>query len=337
MILNSTSKIAILAVSLLVLHGCATAPVSVPLEETVLKDVCRNYDVEWQWDSISQVIALTRKGLKAKAMVGSDLVILGDEKIKLSSPLKMQKGTVIVPADFKRKVIDRLTQKFDYTIKKFRVVIIDPGHGGQDPGAIGKNGLKEKNVVLDIAKRLKDSLEEKGIDVIMTRTDDQFVPLEERSAIAARSKADLFISIHANASRARAAHGFEVFYLRDVDDNDAEVVKNYKILFNRLAMQKNNSVLEGILSSMISTYKRAESDRLAEYITKNTAETINSHNRGTKSARYVVLRNTLIPAILVEVGFLSNRQEEGLLKESSYREKIADSLAEGLIGYSGRR
>ncbi|HOW35215.1 MAG TPA: N-acetylmuramoyl-L-alanine amidase [Candidatus Omnitrophota bacterium] len=332
-------KIALLIILALSVYGCATAPISVSPEEAVLKDLCQRYDVQWEWDSVSQVVTLTRQGLKAKAMAGSDLIVMGDEKIKLSAPLKMDRGTILVPPDFKHKVIDRLTQKFDYTLKKFRAVVIDPGHGGQDPGAIGRDGLKEKEVVLDIAKRLKQELEGKGIKVIMTRDGDTFLSLEERPRIAARSGADLFISIHANASRARSASGFEVYYLKGADEvspYDVEMNKNYKMAFNHFSMQKNDSALEGIVSSMMAAYKQAESSRLAEYITRNTADAINSKNRGSKSARYVVLRNTVIPAVLVEVGFLSNRQEGDLLKSSSYRQKIADSLAEGFVGYASR-
>lgn len=332
-------RIALFVILALFVYGCATAPVSGPVDETVLKDLCQHYDVQWEWDSVSQVVTLTRQGLRAKAMAGSDLIAMGDEQIKLSAPLKMDRGTIVVPPDFKRKVIDRLTQKFDYTLKKFRLVIIDPGHGGQDPGAIGREGLKEKEVVLDVAKRLKQELEDRGIKVIMTRDDDTFISLEERPQVAARSGADLFISIHANASRARSASGFEVYYLKGSDEvfaYDAELKKNYKIAFNHFSMQQNNSALEGIVSSMMAAYKQAESSRLAEYITRNTAETINSKNRGSKSARYVVLRNTVIPAVLVEVGFLSNKQEGDLLRSSSYRQKIADSLAEGFVGYASR-
>ena len=218
-------------------------------------------------------------------------------------------------------------------------MIIDAGHGGKDPGAISRTGLKEKNIVLDIAQRLKKGLEEKGMKVIMTRDRDEFIPLEERAQIANKSKADLFISIHANSSRAKSVHGIEVYYLRNLDNvtrRDVQLGTNYKEMFSHFTMRQNEPTLERILLDMMYAHKQSESKKLARYLTKNTADTVNSMDRGSKSSAFFVLKNTLIPAVLAEVGFLSNKSEENLLATAGYRQEIADGLAKSIIAYASK-
>ena len=316
--------------------GCATTQrAHAPKEETNLKEICGQNNVLWEWDSVSEVVTLNRGGLKAKAMIGSSTVIVDDEPIVLNSPLKRKKGIVIVPPDFKSKVIDRLQGGDRFDFRRFHRIILDPGHGGKDPGAIGRSGIKEKNITLDIAKRLKRKLEEKGIDVVMTRNDDTFISLDERTQIAARGQGDFFISIHANASRARNVNGAEIFYLRDsartIKDND-EFEKNCGIYFNQLSLSRE-PVVERILLDVLSQHKEYESQKLADYLSKNSLETPEAKSRGSKTAGFYVLKNTLMPAVLIEVGFLTNKGEEDLLKTNSYRQKIADNLANGIAGY----
>ena len=194
-------------------------------------------------------------------------------------------------------------------------------------------------IVLDIAKRLRGSLEKHGIKTIMTRTKDEFVSLEKRTEIASRSKGDLFVSIHANSSPAKAARGLEVFYLRNLDSHEKkedQMKENQKALFSQFSMQKNSTVLDNILADMVYTHKQGESEKLANFVTQRTANSINAPNRGSKSSAFFVLRNTLIPAILVEVGFLSNSTEEKALKTRFYRQKIANGLAESILDYANK-
>ena len=319
--------------------GCATASVKGKKEST-LKDLCEKNQIEWQWDSVSQVVTLNYQGLQAKAMVGSNLVIINNEQIFLSVPLKRKRDVVFVPFDFEPRVIERLKGlSYDYGVKKFKLIMIDPGHGGKDPGAIGKSGLQEKEVVLDISQRLKSSLQQKGMEVEMTRTADEFIPLEDRSLIAHKAKADLFVSVHANSSRARNASGLEVYYLRDLTaevKKDIFKVTKYRDVFSQFSMEKNIPVLNEILFDMMHLYKQAESKRLAEHLTQDTADAIHSKSRGSMAAGFSVLRNTLIPAVLIEVGFLSNKAEESLLATDSYRQKIADGICESILKYANK-
>ena len=317
--------------------GCATTETArLPKEEVRLKELCERSGVEWQWDSVSEVVTLNRGGLKAKALMGSNTVVIADEKIILSAPLKRRKGTVIVPYDFKRKVIERLAPIADFTYRRFQKIIVDAGHGGKDPGALGRSGTREKNVVLDIAKRLKRRLEEKGFDVAMTRNSDRFISLEERTRIAARVKGDLFVSIHANANRSRNLIGAEVYYPREsaqsLKSND-DYEKNCKIYINQTSINPNSPTVKEILIDMLSHNKPYESQKLAQHLSQNTLNDGETKSRGSKMAGFYVLKNSLMPAVLVEVGYLTNKYEESLLKTNAYRQKIAELLAKGIADY----
>ncbi len=318
--------------------GCATTVTTHPPREvTNLKELCEQNNVSWQWDSVSEVVTLNRGGIKAKTLIGSNTVVIDEEPIVLSVPLKRRKGVVIVPSDFKRKVIDRLAPKKNFSYLKFKRIIVDAGHGGKDPGAMGRSGVKEKNVVLDIAKRLKRRLEDRGFEVIMTRNSDKFISLEERARIAARAKGDLFLSVHANANRSRSINGTEVYYARDsaqaLKSNEI-FEKNCKLYFSQLSMAKNSPPVEQILTAILSQNKQFESQKLAQHLSKNTLDDGETKSRGSRMAGFYVLKNTSMPAVLVEVGYLTNKSEETLLKTSSYRQKIAEMLAKGIADYS---
>lgn len=341
---------------MLFLGGCATTPryveTSLPQGEVTLQQLCDLYNIEWHWDSFSQVITLNNNGVETTAMVGSDVVLVGDKEVHLSAPLERKQSMIVIPADFHQKVIgpskktltndDKfvdLDETFDHTMHRFKKIIIDPGHGDKDPGAIGKMGTQEKDVVLDVAKRLAYILEDYGIDIVMTRKTDRFISLAQRTEIASRSDADLFISIHANSSSARSANGFEVYYLRNLDQSGKDEEQrrlNERNKFQDLNMNQNSGALKSIVSDMLYAHKQALSPDLAQFIAHKTAKDIRSSNRGEKQAGFYVLRNTLIPAILVEIGFLSHPKEEKNLRSSHHRQKLAESIAKNILSYDGQ-
>ncbi|MFH1360901.1 MAG: N-acetylmuramoyl-L-alanine amidase [Candidatus Omnitrophota bacterium] len=318
-------------------QGCATAPsVDLSTEELSLKDLCQRYGIQWQLDSVSQVVKLNRGSLEAKALVGSTRVILGDEKITLSAPVSRQRGSVYVPYDFKTKVINRLIKETGTATQRFGMVVIDAGHGGRDPGATGITGLVEKDVNLEIARKVKRILENNGIRVKMTRDRDEYLTLEERAQHVDPSEADLFVSIHANASTSRRSSGLEIYCLKDLDDRLKREIRQEKIyqpVLNSLDKRKNDETLDEILLDMLYAHKQGESEALAKNIAEKMAKDLNADSGSCRTAGFAVLKNTLVPAILVEVGYLSNKKEEELLRTESYRQKVAESLAQSILQY----
>ncbi len=324
--------------------GCATVPKkSLPsANEAFLKDLCDLHQIHIEWDNVSRVVTLSFQDQRAKFLVGSDVVFINNDKIYLSSATRIEQSAIIVPIDFKTKIIDRLTpviykhHAVTYAAHPLREVIIDPGHGGKDPGAIGRVGTREKDIVLDVSRRIKRLLEKDGIKVRMTRNRDEFITLQGRTEMACRSKADLFVSIHANSSPVKAVSGMEIYSLRDLDyseRNEAQRKANTDLMFRHLLMDRKDHDLQNIVSDLLYSYKQAEGSYLAGYISEQVPEISRIKSRGSKVARFYVLRNTMIPAVLVEIGYVTNPQEERQLRQSVYRQKIAGALAETISSY----
>jgi N-acetylmuramoyl-L-alanine amidase len=212
-------------------------------------------------------------------------------------------------------------------------IVIDPGHGGYDPGALGA-GTSEANVVLDVALRLEALLREAGVDVILTRRTDEFVPLEERPAIATREQADLFLSIHANASRTRTARGVESYYLNFATDPNAEAVAARE----NAATGRTINNLPEILKAIALNSKLDESRSFATLIQRAMASQLSTadsglRNLGVKQAPFVVLIGAAMPSVLVEISFITNAQEGRLLRSGAYRQRIAQALFDAVRGY----
>lgn len=222
----------------------------------------------------------------------------------------------------------------------FRAVVIDPGHGGSEIGAVGPSGLTEKFLVLDIARRLGSMLEERlGIEVRLTRESDIDKTLEERTAFANNLKADAFISIHANSYRGRSVRGAETFFLSDRASDD-EALRLAAIENDALQLQgpaSGDDELQMLLWDMAQTAHLQESSVLAEMIQSKLNTLGEATDRGIKQAPFRVLKGANMPAVLVEVGFLSNPAEERLLSDSSYRQQIAEMLFESLNRYRRRQ
>jgi N-acetylmuramoyl-L-alanine amidase len=221
-------------------------------------------------------------------------------------------------------------------------IVIDPGHGGHDTGAIGPDGLYEKDVVLDIALKLKKILsKDPNYEVFLTRDSDVFIPLPERTKIANREHADLFVSIHANASTSREARGVETYFLNWTNDEETMKVaarENQITMKQMRQIRKPDDVLDVMLGDLARDNKRDESMALANYIQDRLVTGIdrdNPHvvNLGVKWALFYVLFGARMPSVLVEVSFISNPHEERLLSKSQYREDVARSVAAGINTY----
>lgn len=217
-----------------------------------------------------------------------------------------------------------------------RRVVIDPGHGGKDPGAIGPEGLQEKDVTLKIAHKVAEKLkDELGCEVILTRHDDVFLPLEQRTAIANAKKADLFVSIHTNAAPSAAAAGIETYFLNFAVDEDAMRVA----ALENATSSKRIGELQSILNNILKNAKVNESSRLAGFVQKDLVKSLNGRfgdikSLGVKQAPFFVLIGAQMPSILVETSFISNPKEETLLKDDAYLDRIADGIVSGIKAYS---
>ncbi len=217
-----------------------------------------------------------------------------------------------------------------------RRVVIDPGHGGRDYGAPGAiPGVHEKDVVLAISKRLAEKIRrDLGLEVIMTRTTDTYLTLEERTAIANTHRADLFISIHANASRNRNAHGIETFFLNLTTDNESIAVAARE----NATSEKNISELQEILNDLMRNAKINESSRLATYVQRSMYTNVSAQynptvNRGVKYAPFYVLLGAHMPSILVEAGFISNPRECRRLTDPEYQKALCNGIVEGIRSF----
>ncbi|HSL21694.1 MAG TPA: N-acetylmuramoyl-L-alanine amidase [Vicinamibacterales bacterium] len=213
-------------------------------------------------------------------------------------------------------------------------VVIDPGHGGHDPGARAHR-VAEAELVLDIARRLeKLLLKERGMDVVMTRRTDVFVPLEERTAIANRAGADLFLSIHANASERPSARGVETYYLNFASNPEAEAVAARE----NSASSRTLHALPDILRAIALNDKLDESRDFAEMVQRAMVVRLRPQNGdlkslGVKRAPFVVLIGAGMPSVLAEISFVTNRQEAALLRTGSYRQRIAQALFDAIVQY----
>jgi N-acetylmuramoyl-L-alanine amidase len=216
---------------------------------------------------------------------------------------------------------------------KLSRVVIDAGHGGHDTGSIGPTGFTEKELVLDVAKRLKALIEEQmGAEVVLTRDSDTFVALENRTQLANQEKADLFISIHANSSPEKTVRGVETFFLNlNTQSRDALATATRE----NAASDKKIHELQDILQKIVLNDKADESRELAMHVqTAMSIRTNAGSNRGVKQAPFVVLVGATMPSVLAEISFISNPDEEKRLKTPEYRQKIAESLYQGIKSYA---
>ena len=215
-----------------------------------------------------------------------------------------------------------------------RRIVIDAGHGGHDPGTTGRSGLMEKDLVLDVALRLEKMVrQELRAEVLLTRSTDVFIPLEERTAIANSRGADLFLSIHANASRNARARGIETYFLSFAKNPHAEEVAARENAISAATMKD----LQGLVKAITLNSKIDESRDFASSVQEALVESLRGRypvqNRGVHQAPFYVLIGANMPSVLAEIAFVSNPEDERLLKTPEYREAVARSLFKGVRAY----
>jgi N-acetylmuramoyl-L-alanine amidase len=229
--------------------------------------------------------------------------------------------------------------------KALPVVVLDPGHGGVETGAIGPSGLQEKDLTLDIARRLKSMLERQGATVVLTRDEDRVLPLDDRTAIANHNRAVLFISIHLNSSKRKTAVGAETYFLStDATDDEARTLaglenKAYEppgAVASTTPGSPPGHALELILWDLAQNSFLVESSRLAEAIQAQLNAATGVRDRGVRQAPFRVLMGATMPAILIEAGFISNPEEEARFRDDAYKDKVADAIARAVASITAR-
>jgi N-acetylmuramoyl-L-alanine amidase len=262
------------------------------------------------------------------------------ESTETATAAKVEPQRQVIPIPLMPEVKDNDGAKLSLSSQlglKIQTIAIDAGHGGHDPGAIGRSGLKEKNITLDIAKRLAALVKDRlGCKVIMTRDTDVFIPLDQRPFIAKSHDADLFVSIHVNANRKNRSRGIET-YIQSLRASDREAMAT-AARENAMSTKKLSELkteVEKILDDLTRDNKLEDSLQLAHAVQGSLVDTMRPAqprivNLGVKRAFFYVLMNTKMPSILAEVGFISNPEEENLLRKDAYRQKIAEALYQGV-------
>ncbi|MFN3551264.1 MAG: N-acetylmuramoyl-L-alanine amidase, partial [Endomicrobiia bacterium] len=274
--------------------------------------------------------------IKKEDFVGKIVLSITQKLISESKELKEKKFD-IVKKTTSNISISYNSQKMTENVKK-KIIVIDPGHGGEDPGAVGIYNNQEKYINLKIAKFLKEKLETDGNFVVfLTRQEDIFVPLVKRTEFANSKNADLFVSIHCNASekRSKTDHGFEIYFLSEIaTDPDAvatEKLENEVVRFEKQTEELTK--LQKILWSMIVNEFINESSKLCSLIGQEVTQRTKQNYRGVKQAGFYVLRGAQMPAMLVECGFISNPTEELKLIMPEFQKLIADGIYSGIKKY----
>ena len=337
-----------------ILAGCATTPSARPSGLPFLlanrvqigsavylpsAAIVRELRAQEDWDAEAQVWHLTRGEHELRVAAQMPVVLVDGAAYSIREIPLIRDGRLYLPEQIWTDVMEkwRMEQRPAAVApgRSLRVIAIDAGHGGHDPGASGRSGLKEKAVNLDVARRLRDLLVQDGFQVVMTRYDDRFVPLYGRTAIANREGADLFVSIHANASKRRSVAGFEAYYLSEATDDQARALAAAENA--TLPEEVGGGVAretEEILWDLLYTENRAESSDLAVHICRGMSGAgLLSQNRGVKAARFAVLKGSRMPAVLVEVGFVTHPAEESRLRSAEHRQRIAEGVRRGIRGF----
>jgi N-acetylmuramoyl-L-alanine amidase len=315
-----------------------------------LARLCDFYDVKYKWDAYISTARLEKGRDEIVVRNGSSTILVNSAHRKMDRPAVLSSGEICVPMSFVKNyfgtlVSGRVTEAAPAVpegisgpkIYRIRTVIVDAGHGGKDPGAIGRRvRLREKNMTLPVAKKIGSILENAGMKVKYTRSSDVFIPLPRRAEIANNAKADLFISVHINASRSRSLSGFECYYLSEATDDNAralEALEDSSVSMNENAQVERSRQLDKTLWDLALTENRAESSELASYICDSVENSHLTYVRGVRSARFYVLKHTHMPAVLAEVGYLSNKTEEAKMKDRVYLDRMAAAIADGILKY----
>lgn len=317
-----------------------------------LKGLLRIIGAEDSWGNVEDRVFIGYQGTEIKFKVNSTSVMIGQQVFMLDVPVKEVEGEIFIPVDNFNDILSGITPashvsqepffKENKPVKSAKpqnfTILIDPGHGGNDAGAIGHYGLKEKEVNLDIARRIRDYLKKEsrhnsGVKIYMTREKDVAVSLVERVQMAQDIQADVFFSVHTNSSRDRRpdADGFETYY--SVVKEEAVYLPAVSYSEEADTEDEETSTVSRMLEELNTSSAVDESRILADFVQERLAERLLTPDRGTKKRSFYVLKYTPMPAVLTEIGFLCNPNMECNLRDIEVRQAIAEALANGVLDY----
>jgi len=313
------------------LAGCAQtasyAPTAaggfVPIDE-----FCKRHNLEYSFDTVDDIVRIYSGDIETRLLLNSQVGYFNGNIFYMQKQPFYFKGNVLLPADLEDFIFSH-QQAMASAPFNAQTIVVDAGHGGQDPGAISPWGIREKDITLRIGKYLETELKKRGYKVILTRGYDKFLTLEERVDVAQRYHGDLFISIHCNATRSHAMSGTEIYFLTPgrVDSSSRSV---------RLARtggfwpQQQDYSARAILWDLLLTKNYSLSVEAA-HIFYHTFRDLGFKVKPPKEANYHVLRNAYVPAILIETGYLTNREEERLLRQPQYECQVAEAIASSVV------
>ena len=332
-------KVIIILLGALFLHSCATLPERKVLPTvsatnyTTIESFCKKHNFQYDFDTIDDLLRIHSQTSDLKILLNSRVGTLNGTIFYLKSPPIYTRGIIYIPRQLDEFISSGRLVSFRPTFD-IRTIVIDPGHGGKDPGAIAQDGLQEKVVNLAISKYLKSELEKHGFRVFLTRSTDIFISLNERVNIAKRNNADLFISIHANANRSRYISGVEIYHLLPSRLNSQD--RSIKIATTEDFQGKKMPFdVKAILWDLLITKNYSSSVEFSEVL-YFTFKNLGFKIRSPMKAPFYVLRYAYVPSILVETGYLSNSYEAKALRKSYYQKQIAHAVSLGVLSLQKR-
>lgn len=299
-----------------------------PQDFIYIDDFCKKHNLQYNFDTFDDVIKIFSKENDIRLILNSNIAYFNQTTFDLKNVPQYSAGKLFIPQDLERIIFSKepVNLKTAFAIK---TVVIDPGHGGKDPGAISCRGFPEKELNLKIAKYLKEELEQRGYNAVLTRAKDVYLTLQQRVDIAKRNNADAFISIHGNSNRSRRFRGAEVYYLSPTRlDSQGRALKLAKE--ENFYSYKLSQDAEAILWDIVLTKNYSLSVDLSRSI-YFSFKSLGFKVESPKRAPFYVLRLAYVPAVLVETGYLSNRYEEKFLRKASYQMQIAEAIALAIV------
>lgn len=303
-----------------------------------LSQVSERWSLHMRQRTLSDRIELIGKDIHIALVPGLSFARMGNQNISLQEPVYYRNGELVIPDEIVRALpllAQRKAPAPRVVVHKGKTVILDPGHGGRDPGAIGYGGIREKDVNLQIAYRIYQVLRARGVHVIFTRTRDTFPSLQQRADLANRTPNSIFVSIHANAVGNSQANGIETFVLSN-RISDADRARKASSQYQLKSGNGDWLSDSGQTARMerISQVARDQSDDLAQFVHGQLVYASGQSNRGIQRKNLHVLReNFFSPAILVEVGFLTHPATARILRSTPHRNRMADGIAQGILQY----